>query len=323
MPMTKRVLVSGCYDLLHSGHVAFFREAASYGDLYVGIGSDATIRELKGRETVNSEAERLFMVRSIRYVTDAWINAGSGLLDFEPELRRLRPDLLIVNEDGNSPAKAALCAELGIEYNERSGMASSTRNAARRLWPIHLPLDHPEKLAEALFRYENPPGRKEVSGAQDAIGICVPGLSRHYYEGDYWPGRIERCDDEQVLAWLEDHLFLITLWPRPPGLDLLGTSAIDADGVRALTEAAEAAWPAIMDRDLPRFAHHFRDSFDAQIRMFPAMMNDRIQAVIDSYRETALAWKLAGAGGGGYLVLLAESPIPNAMRLHIRRKGTH
>lgn len=385
MPMTKRVLVSGCYDLLHSGHVAFFREAASYGDLYVGIGSDATIRELKGRETVNSEAERLFMVRSIRYVTDAFVNAGSGLLDFEPELRRLRPDLLIVNEDGNSPAKAALCAELGveykvlrrvpepglaprsttalrggdhcllpyrldlagtwidqpyvskhgpgwaltislepvIEYNERSGMASSTRNAARRLWPIHLPLDHPEKLAEALFRYENPPGRKEVSGAQDAIGICVPGLSRHYYEGDYWPGRIERCDDEEVLAWLEDHLSLITLWPRPPGLDLLGTSAIDADGVRALTEAAEAAWPAIMDRDLPRFAHHFRDSFDAQIRMFPAMMNDRIQAVIDSYRETALAWKLAGAGGGGYLVLLAESPIPNAMRLHIRRKGTH
>ena len=41
--MPKKVFVSGCYDLLHSGHVEFFRQAAQYGDLYVGIGSDNTI----------------------------------------------------------------------------------------------------------------------------------------------------------------------------------------------------------------------------------------------------------------------------------------
>ena len=40
--MTKKVFVSGCYDLLHSGHVEFFQQASRYGDLYVGIGSDAT-----------------------------------------------------------------------------------------------------------------------------------------------------------------------------------------------------------------------------------------------------------------------------------------
>ena len=39
----KKVFVSGCYDLLHSGHVEFFRQAAQYGELYVGIGSDKTI----------------------------------------------------------------------------------------------------------------------------------------------------------------------------------------------------------------------------------------------------------------------------------------
>ena len=32
----KKVFVSGCYDMLHSGHVAFFKEASSYGELYVG-----------------------------------------------------------------------------------------------------------------------------------------------------------------------------------------------------------------------------------------------------------------------------------------------
>ena len=54
--MPKKVFVSGCYDMLHSGHVAFFNEAASYGDLYVGIGSDNTINELKARRTINSYA---------------------------------------------------------------------------------------------------------------------------------------------------------------------------------------------------------------------------------------------------------------------------
>ena len=57
--MIKKIFVSGCYDMLHSGHVAFFEEAAQYGDVYVGIGSDSTINKLKARKTINSAAERL------------------------------------------------------------------------------------------------------------------------------------------------------------------------------------------------------------------------------------------------------------------------
>ena len=66
--MSRKVFVSGCYDLLHSGHVEFFRQAAEYGDLYVGIGSDATIQGYKHHMPVYCEQERLFMVKSIRYV---------------------------------------------------------------------------------------------------------------------------------------------------------------------------------------------------------------------------------------------------------------
>ena len=105
----KKVFVSGCYDMLHSGHVAFFEEAARYGDLYVGIGSDKTIFELKARKTINTDAERLYMVKALRVVKDAWINSGSGLLDFEKELRELKPDIFFVNTDGNTPLKAQLC----------------------------------------------------------------------------------------------------------------------------------------------------------------------------------------------------------------------
>jgi cytidyltransferase-like protein len=110
------VLVSGCYDLLHAGHIAFFREAASFGKLYVSVGSDQNIELLKGKRPVFSEAERLFIVKSIRYVEDAFLGTGTGMLDFEPELRRLKPDFLIVNEDGHTEEKRALCARLGVTY---------------------------------------------------------------------------------------------------------------------------------------------------------------------------------------------------------------
>jgi len=112
----KKVFVSGCYDMLHSGHVAFFEEAAGYGDLYVGIGSDKTVNELKARKTINSEQERLYMIKSLRFVKDAWINKGSGILDFIEDLKELKPDIFFVNSDGHSALKEQLCKDLHIEY---------------------------------------------------------------------------------------------------------------------------------------------------------------------------------------------------------------
>ena len=114
--MIKKVFVSGCYDLLHSGHVEFFRQAAKYGDLYVGIGSDETILHYKGHKTLYPEQERLFMVKAIRYVKDAYINQGSGILDFIPTLDIVKPDILVVNSDGASDSKRELCQERGMEY---------------------------------------------------------------------------------------------------------------------------------------------------------------------------------------------------------------
>ena len=114
--MIKKVFVSGCYDLLHSGHVEFFRQAAEYGDLYVGIGSDETILHYKGHKTLYPEQERLFMVKAIRYVKEAYINQGSGILDFVPTLDIVKPDMLVVNTDGASEAKEQLCRERGMEY---------------------------------------------------------------------------------------------------------------------------------------------------------------------------------------------------------------
>lgn len=116
-PGHKKVLVTGCYDWLHSGHVRFFEEASAFGDLYVIVGNDANVRNLKGAgHPLFPEEVRRYMVSAIRYVHQAWITSGWGWMDAEPEIEVIRPDIYLVNEDGDKPEKRAFCAEHGLEY---------------------------------------------------------------------------------------------------------------------------------------------------------------------------------------------------------------
>ena len=386
----KKVFVSGCYDLLHSGHVEFFRQAAEYGDLYVGIGSDATILNYKHHKTVYSEQERLFMVKSIRYVKDAFINAGSGIMDFIPTVDIIKPDILVVNEDGGNDEKRRFCEERGIEYvvlqrvpqkglkarsstdlkktesqiptrldiagtwidqpyvsqyapgwaitisleptfevRERCGLSTSTRNMIRKIWPYHLPNMDPEMLAKLVFCFENDPERNDgiTSGAQDSIGICIPGLCRHFYNNRFWPEKIESCQEESILSWLENHLVLIPMEPRKSGCSVVEGKDITEAKVKALAKAADECWQAIMDKDLTAFAKAYMDSFNAQIAMFPAMVQGCVQHYIDQYQDKVLAWKMPGAGGGGYLACVVENAAQfckahnEAIPLTIRRAG--
>lgn len=111
------VLVSGCYDWLHSGHVRFFEEASEFGALYVTVGNDASVEAFKGAgHPMFPSATRRYMVGSVRHVRRALVATGSGWMDAAPEIERIRPDVLVVNEDGERPEKRACCAANGIEY---------------------------------------------------------------------------------------------------------------------------------------------------------------------------------------------------------------
>ncbi len=113
----KKVLVTGCYDWFHSGHVRFFEETSGLGDLYVVVGSNANVRLLKGEgHPLFSEQERRYMVQSIRFVKQALISSGNGWMDAEPEIEQIRPDFYVVNEDGDKPEKRQFCQEHRIEY---------------------------------------------------------------------------------------------------------------------------------------------------------------------------------------------------------------
>jgi len=153
-----------------------------------------------------------------------------------------------------------------------------------------------------------------VSGSQDSIGITMPGINRFFYdEGKYWPSKFETISDVSIIKWLEERLYMVTLWPRPADFVVLENTNISADNVKRLTDAAEMAWDGLIRKDLSLFTKGFSSSFNSQVTMFPRMMTEKIAKVIDSHRDKALAWKLSGAGGGGYLILISEKEIPNAI----------
>lgn len=113
----KKVLVTGCYDWFHTGHIRFFEECSELGDLYVVVGHDANIRLLKGEgHPMFGQQERRFLVQSVRCVAEALISSGHGWLDAAPEIERIGPDIYAVNEDGDKPEKRDYCAAHGIEY---------------------------------------------------------------------------------------------------------------------------------------------------------------------------------------------------------------
>lgn len=377
--MPKKIFVSGCYDMLHSGHVAFFEEASAYGDVYVGIGSDKTINELKARKTVNSDVERLYMVKSLKTVKDAWINSGSGLIDFLEEIKALKPDIFFVNTDGHTAAKEALCKELGIEYvvskriphsnlparsttalrqecripyridlaggwhdqpfvsklangaviticiepdyefNDRSGMSTSSRKKAIELWQTDIPTGDKEKLAKTLFCFENPPGTDYISGSQDSLGITMPGLNKYYYEGGYWPTNIESIHDSNLLDWIEQRIWMIPLYPRHNDYNVLQNTNINLNDVIKLSQATDNCWNALLNRDAEKTGKAISESFDAQIAMFPNMVNQDILNQIDQFKSKVLGWKMSGAGGGGYLIFFSEETVENAIQIRIRR----
>ena len=377
------------------------------------------------------QEERLFMVKNIKAVKEAYINEGRGVIDFLPTLDLVKPDIFVVNAEGGSVEKRQLCEERGIQYIElqrtpheglqarsssslkatlstqdeaqsqqptanagiptrldlagtwidqpyvsqyhpgwaltisleptfevrdRCGLSTSTRKMIQKIWPMKLPKMDPEMLARLVFCFENNPEREDghISGAQDSIGICVPGLCRHYYDNNFWPKKVENTTDEMTLRFLEEHLVMVPMEPRKPGCSVVEGKDITPAKVKALAAAAEACWTAILAHDLAGFAAAYRASFEAQISMFPGMvkptyfsvnsqqstdnspkpmansqeLNAYIAEAIAHYSamDDVLAWKMPGAGGGGYLALVVNdakefiAQHPEAFELHIRRE---
>jgi len=374
----KKVLVSGCFDLLHGGHIAFFKTASSFGDLYVSIGRDENLLLLKGRKPVFSESERLYIVRSIRYVYDAFLASGNGILDFEPDLKRINPDIFIVNSDGHSVDKEILCGKLGIEYiildripepglpprsssetkrnrkfpyrlclaggwidqpwvseiypgsvvvaqiwptiefNDRSGMATSSRKVGIRIWGDRYPAGDFEQNAKLLFGAENPPGKNYVSGSQDHIGLLYPGVNRLYYNGGYWPEWIESSTKEDTCEWLSDVLHLVPLEPRPDGYDPLKEMHLEKPLVRELGEAGDLCWEAINNKDIIKLGNALSNTFLSWKKILPLTVPDWVMTEMETKYFPNYPGAITSGSGGGYVIVVSEKEVEGAIKIKVR-----
>ena len=376
--MAKKVLVSGCYDLLHGGHIAFFKTASVYGDLYVGIGRDENLLSLKGKKPVFTDEERLYIVKSIRYVHDAFLASGMGMLDFEPDMKRLKPDIFIVNQDGHSQEKEKLCKELGIQYlildripepglparsssetkremrfpyrlclaggwidqpwvskicpgsvvvaqiwptmdfNDRSGLATSSRKIGIKLWGDNYPAGDYKENARLLFGAENPPGKLYISGSQDQIGLLYPGINRLYYRGGYWPERIESATDKETCDWLSDVIHLVPLEPRPEGYDPLKIMNLEKYLVKELGEAGDRCWESILKRDIKELGRSMTDTLLSWKKILPLTVPDWVMNELETKYFPDYPGAITSGSGGGYVMIASEKAVEGAVKIKVR-----
>lgn len=375
-----KVFISGTFDLLHSGHLAFIEEASKHGDLYVGISSDKTIESVRGYKPVNSQDERLHLVKSLKYVTEAWINSGSGVLDFAEEVLKLNPDLFFIRLDSYTEDKEAFCKKNNLKYlvaeasyqkpenlcsdsiihncgipykitlagawmdqhfvnrvypgsvitisvdpdprfDSNLSLSTNTRNKAIDLWGPTIPLEDRERLAKQLFCYENEPmpNKKYVFGSQNAIGLVFPGINKLNYSNSYWPYRIDSILKEEIISWLESILWLVPLGSTPDFCDIYENMNVTPRYITRLSNAANDAWNAIGNMNIEDFGTCVLNSFKAQLKMFPRMVNDFIWKKIEDSISKAYGYKLANCCGERYLILVSDSSIENGFQVKIRR----
>jgi rfaE bifunctional protein nucleotidyltransferase chain/domain len=90
-------LTTGCFDVLHIGHLRLLEHAATYGVLFVGINTDRSIKELKGdSRPINTLDHRAAMLSALRFV-----NAVFPIDDLRVDkaIRLINPDFWLKGGD--------------------------------------------------------------------------------------------------------------------------------------------------------------------------------------------------------------------------------
>jgi cytidyltransferase-like protein len=115
----KKIFVSGCYDILHAGHIQFFTEAKALGDhLTVCFASDEVLWKHKKRRPSIPQEHKKALIQAFEMVDDVVIGTNMEIgLDFKDHFLNIKPDILAVTEDDQyTEKKRKLCSRAGAQY---------------------------------------------------------------------------------------------------------------------------------------------------------------------------------------------------------------
>jgi hypothetical protein len=207
---------------------------------------------------------------------------------------------------------------------ERSGIASSTRAVAIKIWRGRLPNRPPEELVRELYEAENR-GKAEPSGSQDMIGLVYPGINRLDYDfklhGGIFPSHIESCNSARVARWLEKVLHMIPAEPRPAGYNPLGVKNLEPKWVARLGRAGRDCFDAIVNMDTEALGASMNLSMKCWETLLPhsvrhPLMRPDLPLLLKAYQRRYPGAAYSGCGGG-YLMIVADEPVPGAFKVNV------
>lgn len=93
----KKVMVFGVFDLLHPGHINFFKQAKKLGThLIVSVARDVNVKKIKGKSPVFNEKKRAEHVKQLKLASKVVL---AGLKDPWPHIKKEKPDIIALGYD--------------------------------------------------------------------------------------------------------------------------------------------------------------------------------------------------------------------------------
>ena len=212
-----------------------------------------------------------------------------------------------------------------FRFMDRSGMGTSTRKVAMRLWNGKLPDREPAPLVRELYAEENK-GSLEPSGSQDMAGMIYPGINRldydYAYEGGYFPAHVESNNDPAIARWLEDVIHMAPIAQRPAGYNPLGEKHLDREWIRRLGQSGRDCFDAILAQDLKGLGASMNECMRCWEALLPHTVRHPTITVdlkaILGYYQSHYAGAMCSGAGGGYLYVVSKEPVPGSIRVKVK-----
>jgi len=236
-------------------------------------------------------------------------------------------DQPFVSRRNSRPPGSMVVVQIEPDFRpmDRSGIASGTRAIAMKLWNGKLPNRPLDELMRELYDAENQ-GKPEPSGSQDMIGLIYPGVNRLDYdfnhEGGIFPVHIESCNSPRVARWLEKVLHLIPVEPRPEGYNPLGLKKLEPKWVAKLGQSGKDCYKAIVDMDAKALGASLNLNMKCWETLLPHVVRHPLirldlMALLKAYQKQYPGAMYSGCGGG-YLIIVANEPVPGAFKVNVR-----
>jgi hypothetical protein len=233
-----------------------------------------------------------------------------------------------------NPSPPGSMVVVGLEpvfrFMDRCGIATGTREVARRLWHGALPDRDPGELVRELYAAENA-GKAEPSGSQDMIGLIYPGINRldydYNYEGGLFPAHIESNNDPEIARWLEDVVHVVPVAPRPDGYGPLGEKHLDPAWISRLGQTGQRCFAAIVAKDVQALGASMSECMQCWESLLPHTVRHPTITVdlagLLAYYQSQYAGAMYSGCGGGYLYVVSEVPVPGSLRVKVRLREKH